>query len=102
MRKDPENDAVKVNHVPGYPSLAISRRFDRLSARNLVYLQAEHVILEKKEDKLDQHDLNSDDIDAKGKARNWETILARAQSGSNDEAKRSKICLELTPSLGLG
>jgi hypothetical protein len=99
MRKDLEKDEVEVNHIPGYPSLAafiasdrdhsaaIYRRFDRLSARNLLYLQAELVILEKKQDELDQHDLNSDDIDVKGKARNWETLLARAQSGSDDEAK---------------
>jgi hypothetical protein len=99
MRNDPEKDAVEVNYVPGYPSLAafiasdpdhstaIYRRFDRLSARNLLYLQAELVTLEKKQDELDKHDLNADDIDAKDKARNWGTLLARAESGSDDEAK---------------
>jgi hypothetical protein len=99
MQNDPEKDAVEVNYVPGYPSLAafiasdpdhstaIYRRFDRLSTRNLLYLQAELVTLEKKQDGLDQHDSNSDDIDAKAKARNWERLLARAESGSDDEAK---------------
>lgn len=104
MRNDPEKDAVEVHYVPGYPSLAafiasdpdhstaIYRRFDRLSARNLLYLQAELLALEKKQDELDKQDLNSDEIDAKDKARNWETLLARAESGSDDEAKeRVKI-----------
>jgi len=99
MCNDPGKDAVEVNYVPGYPSLAafiasdpdhgtaVYRRFDRLSARNLLYVQAELVTLEKKQDELDQHDLNSDNIDAKDKARNWETLLTRAESGSDDEAK---------------
>lgn len=99
MQNDPEKDTVEVNYVPGYPSLAafiasdpdhstaIYRRFDRLSARNLLYLQAEILTLEKKQDELDKQDFNGDDIEAKNKARNWEILLARAESGSDDEAK---------------
>ncbi len=99
MRNDLEKHTIGVNYVPGYPSLAafiasdpdhstaIYRRFDRLSARNLLYLQAELSILEKKQDELDKEDLKSDDIDAKDKARNWETLLARAEAGSDDAAE---------------
>lgn len=82
MRNDPEKHEIGVAYVPDYPSLAfiiasdpdhstvIYRRFDRLSARNLLYLQAELVILEKKQDELDRQDLNSDDMNAKDTARN--------------------------------
>ena len=100
MRSDLEKDAVEVTYVSGYPSLAafiakdldhstaIYRRFDRLSARNLLYLQAELVILEKQQDELDNQDLITDELDAKEKARNWETLLARAASGSDDAAEK--------------
>lgn len=98
MRNDPEKDVVEVNYVPGYPSLAafitsdpdhstaIYRRFDRLSARNLLYLQAELSTLEKKQDELDKQDFNSDEIDVKDKARSWETLLAKAEDGNDDDA----------------
>jgi hypothetical protein len=68
VRNDPEKDTVEVNYVLGYPSLAafkrpdhstaIYRRFDRLSARNFLYLQAEISTLEKKQDELDKPDWN--------------------------------------------
>ena len=99
MRNDSEKDAVEVNYVVGYPSLAafiardpdhstaIYRRFDRLSARNLLHLQAELATLEKRQDELDKQDLMSDELDAKEKARNWDTLLARAESGRDDEAE---------------
>ena len=60
MHSDVENDAVKISYLKGYPSLAafiasdkdkstvIYRRFDRLSARNLLYLQSELAELEAK------------------------------------------------------
>ena len=51
MFSDPENDAIEVNYIHGYPSLAaiiasnpggaIYRRFDYLSARTLLYMQSE-------------------------------------------------------------
>jgi hypothetical protein len=100
MRNDPEKDAVEVNYVSGYPSLAafiasdpdhstaIYRRFDRLSARNLLYLQAELVTLERQQDEFDNQDLNSEGLDAKEKARDWEKLLAKAESGSDDEAQK--------------
>lgn len=99
MQNDPEKDNIEVHYVPGYPSLAafiakdpdhstaIYRRFDRLSARNLLYLQAELSTLEKRQDELDRQDMISDDLDAKDKARNWDTLLARAESGSDDAAE---------------
>lgn len=109
MQNDPEKDSsIEVTYVPGYPSLAafiakdpdhstaIYRRFDRLSARNLLYLQAELCTLEKKQDEFDRQDLISDDLDAKDKARNWDTLVARAESGRDDEAKeRVKVARDI-------
>lgn len=100
MRSDIENDAVEVNYVSGYPSLAafiasdpdhstaIYRRFDRLSARNLLYLQSELVALEKQQDELDKQDLISDKLDGKAKARNWDLLVEKAESGDDGEARK--------------
>lgn len=100
MQNDPEKDVVEVNYVSGYPSLAafiasdpdhstaIYRRFDRLSARNLLYLQTELAVLEKKQDELDKQDFHSDDLDVKEKASDWELLIERAESGSDDEAQK--------------
>ena len=100
MRSDIENDAVEVNYVSGYPSLAafiasdldhstaIYRRFDRLSARNLLYLQSELVALEKQQDELDKQDLISDELDGKAKARNWDLLVEKAESGDDGEARK--------------
>jgi hypothetical protein len=71
MHSDVENDAVKINYLKGYPSLAafiasdkdkstvIYRRFDRLSARNLLYLQSELAELEVKQDAFDREDMRA-------------------------------------------
>jgi hypothetical protein len=103
MRSDIEKDAVEVNYVSGYPSLAafiasdldhstaIYRRFDRLSARNLLYLQSELVALEKQQDELDKQDLISDELDeldGKAKARDWDLLVERAESGDDDNARK--------------
>src|SRR5271155_4425397 len=100
MVNDIEKDAVKVVYVKGHPSLAafiasdpdhstaIYRRFDRLSARNLLYLQSELVALEKQQDELDKQDLISDKLDGKAKARNWDLLVEKAESGDDGEARK--------------
>jgi hypothetical protein len=72
MVADIEKEAVEVVYVKGYPSLAafiasdrdkstaIYRRFDRLSARNLLYLESELQELEERQDALDAEDLHGD------------------------------------------
>ncbi|KAL2213824.1 hypothetical protein CC79DRAFT_1362613 [Sarocladium strictum] len=52
----------------------IFRKFDELAARNLLYLQAELLVIENKLNKLDQRDALSDDIDVKDVARRWEAL----------------------------
>ena len=103
MVNDIEKDAVKVVYVKGYPSLAafiasdrdkstaIYRRFDRLSARNLLYMQSELQELEERQDTLDAEDLHGD-LQAKKSARNWQVLKKRAKQQDN---KREKDRLEL-------
>ena len=103
MVNDVEKDAVEVVYVKGYPSLAafiasdrdkstaIYRRFDRLSARNLLYLQSELQELEERQDALDAEDLHGD-LQAKKSARNWQVLKKRAKQQDN---KREKDQLEL-------
>ena len=69
MPKYFKDSTAQICYVKGYPSLAafiasdsdkstaIYRRFDRLSARNLLYLQSELVELEAQQDALDEEDL---------------------------------------------
>jgi hypothetical protein len=75
MRQDSETDVVEVKYAHGYPSLvafiasdpghstAIYRRFDFLSARNLLHLQSELVGLEAQLRVFDQEDLRNADDD---------------------------------------
>ena len=93
--------AVQIQYVRGYPSLAafiasdkdkstvIYRRFDRLSARNLLYLESELVELEARQDAFDALDL-AGSMDDKQCARNWEFFKERA---SEDEGQKERMNL---------
>ena len=103
MHSDPEKDVFQLDYVSGFPSLAafiatdpehstaLYRRFDRLSARNLLYLQSELVTLEKRQDELDRQDLLSDELNAKESARDWDILKARAKSGDGEAEERVKV-----------
>ncbi|KAF2812331.1 uncharacterized protein BDZ99DRAFT_357544, partial [Mytilinidion resinicola] len=93
----------------GYPSLAqfvasdrdkstaVFRRFDRLSARNLLYLQSELAELETKQDAFDRAD-GLDDLHTKQCARNWEHLRERARTGAK-ETERVQLALEIRAKL---
>jgi len=75
--------AVRIRRLRGYPSFAeflasdpdkttvVFRRFDRLSARNLLHMQSELCELEARQDALDERDRKGSTED-KQFARNWE------------------------------
>ena len=98
MSNDLKDDMVEIRYVKGYASLAafiasdrdkstaIYRRFDRLSARNLLYMQSELVELEARQDALDAEDLQGT-LDAKDSARNWQTLNKRAAEAENTREK---------------
>ena len=98
MPSDVEKDSVKIHYLKGYPSLAafiasdkdkstaIYRRFDRLSARNLLYLQSELADLQAQQDAFDEEDRNAG-IEAKGIASNWEAFRKKAAEADNGGQK---------------
>ena len=96
-----------VPYVEGYPSLAafiasdcdkstsIYRRFDRLSARNLLYLQSELMELEAQQDQLDAEDLRGS-LEYKKSARNWQYLRHRASTIDNvREKERLRVVKEI-------
>jgi hypothetical protein len=98
MHSDVEDDSVKINYVKGYPSLAafiasdkdkstaIYRRFDRLSARNLLHLQSEVAELEARQDAFDDKDFRANP-DEKGVSSNWAAFSAKATEKDNVREK---------------
>ncbi|KAF3922768.1 hypothetical protein ABW21_db0209345 [Orbilia brochopaga] len=84
--RDPEKDAPVKNmtFAPGYPStaaimstdaeLSVYRRFDRLSARNLLYYQAELMYLESELDKLDEEDRLLENAEEKYHLRHFKEL----------------------------
>ncbi len=107
MPKDSEDDAAEIHYVKGYPSLAafiasdcdksiaIYRRFDRLAARNLLYLQSELVELEARQDALDAEDLRGT-LEDKKSARDWQTLRRRAaEPGNTREKERVEVLEEI-------
>ena len=85
-----------INTRDGYPALArwiasdqdyegfVFRRFDRLSARNLLNLQSRLLALEKAIDELDSESRQQRDTGL----RRWETVVEGA-SAANDDASQN-------------
>lgn len=98
MSSDSDNGIVQVQFVNGYASLAafiasdadkstaIYRRFDRLSARNLLFLQSELEELQGLQDEYDEED-------KKGMTEQQATIrnlaILKERAGGNDENAES-------------
>jgi hypothetical protein len=76
---DPDNETL------------IFRKFDELAARNLLYLQAELLVLEKQLFELDTKDADSDDMDLKDAIRTWETLTRQYQE--QNETARVRVDL---------
>ncbi len=92
----------------GYPALAawiardpdnesyIFRKFDRLSARNLLNLQSHLIGIEEKLDQFDEETRRSRDFDLKQSARRWETFARNAEDPNRpEEKKRMELVGEL-------
>ncbi|PHH87375.1 hypothetical protein CDD83_8962 [Cordyceps sp. RAO-2017] len=69
----------------------IYRRFNELAARNLLYMQAELLVLEKQLDELDRRDANSDDMDLKDAIRTWETLSQQYDNGGEEARVRMDL-----------
>ena len=70
--------------------LFIFRRFDRLNARNLLYLQSELIALEKQFSEFDVEDIEDGSKDVILSARCWETLALRAEEHPR-EAERMEL-----------
>lgn len=100
-------EEIPVKYLKGYPSLAafvasdsyhdtaIFRRFNRLSARNLLQLQSDLMELEAQQDALDEEDLHASTRDKEG-ARDWQILKAKAGEMDNSrEKERLRVALEI-------
>lgn len=105
MSNDTEDGRVQVQFVNGYASLAafitsdadkstaIYRRFDRLSVRNLLFLQSELEELQALQDEYDRED-DKGTTEQQATKRNLTTLKERAR-GSDGNAEAAQKRLEL-------
>ena len=70
--------------------LFVFRRFDRLNARNLLYLQSELIALETQLSEYDSEDIKDGSKDVILSARCWETLTLRAEEYPR-EAERLEL-----------
>ena len=87
----------------GYPSLAaliahdadselhVFRKFNRLSARNLLNMQSRLIELERRLDDWDEAAKRSQDFDLRQSLRRWETFEEKAQDPQRPENERWKL-----------
>jgi len=101
MAAAPNQHDIELGHIrDGYPTLAawigrdpdnetfVFRKFDRLSARNLLHLQCQLIQLEDEIDKLDEEARKSSDLNARQASRRWETLKELATDPARSEKAR--------------
>ncbi len=79
MTRDPDNESF------------IYRKFDKLSARNLLNLQSELIDLESKLEKFDTESRSSNDQVLKQSTRKWETFVKNSK-----EREQERMRMELS------
>lgn len=100
-------DIENVTEQTGFPALArriavnpdyeafVFRKFDRLSARNLLHLESRLAYLEWKQDQADEQAAQSRDNEALRSLRVWEAFEENAKDGSRPEHGRMMIAEEI-------
>ena len=73
------------------PELSVYRRFDRLSARNLLYLQSELLELQAKLAGLDEEDYGEKNGDVILSAKCWEIFASRAEEHAREGERMETI-----------
>ncbi|KAI1482226.1 hypothetical protein F4774DRAFT_334422 [Daldinia eschscholtzii] len=66
----------------------VFRKFDKLSAVNLLYLQSEIIEIEKRLDDTHLHIIHGHDMDLKDAASTWETLVAQCQSDKPSQLRQ--------------
>ena len=108
MAAAPNQHNVELGHIrDGYPALAawigrdpdnetfVFRKFDRLSARNLLHLQCQLIQLEDEIDKLDDEARKSSNLDTRQASRRWEKLKELAADPTRPEKARLNKADEL-------
>ena len=95
----------------GYPALAswtaanpdyesfIFRRFDRLSAGNILYLESELMSLERRLDVCDARARQSNDVETSRSLQSWEAFEENAKDPSRLEHDRMKLVKDINKKL---
>ena len=86
MAKDPDSESF------------VYRKFDKLSARNLLNLQSELIDLESRQEKFDEESRNSIDQVLKQSNRKWETFAKNA-AVREQERQRMELNKEIRAKL---
>lgn len=63
----------------------IYRRFDKLAARNLLYLESKLAVLEQKQEEFDEEDANGESFELRSAATSWEDFVQYAQDSNRPE-----------------
>lgn len=100
---------IELGHLrDGYPALSswiardpdgetlVFRKFNRMSARNLLHLQCQLTGLEREIDQLDDQARRSADREEQQSSRRWETLIEHAKDPNRPEKKRLKKAEELS------
>ena len=78
----------------------IYRRFDRLSARSLLYLESKLAVLESTQERFDEEDGTNDSFTLKSAATSWEEFEEQAKDSDRPEIqKRMKLVTEIAATL---
>jgi hypothetical protein len=81
---------------------SIYRKFGELSARNLFYIQAELLVLEKQLRDIDEGDalkIANADFDAIDLASTWEVLVEKSTAGNKDACDRMKLVMTVREKL---
>lgn len=87
--------AGRIAGSPDYEAF-IFRKFDRLSARNLLHLESNLAYLEWQLDQADQQASESRDNETRRSIRAWEAFEENAKLDSRPEHRRMKIARDIS------
>lgn len=73
----------------------IFRKFDALSAANLLYMQSEILELENRVEQMHLDTVRSEDMDLKDAASTWETLVEQSQAGTAHFRQDAKERMDL-------
>ena len=105
-KPDPE---LVAPHLSGYssfsaliatdPDLQIYRRFNKLSARNILYLQSEILEAERRLEEFDEVDMKDSlgpgGLDVMLSTRCWEAFARKAKAGNERERERMELIKQI-------